>query len=384
MHSDPLISTFVALIFAILISGYIMRRLHQPYVVSYIITGMIMGPHILGYLHYDHSLLRLGNLGVILLLFFVGMEVSPRNLMKHWIIAIIGTLLQICITIGILAILGLYFGWGYKKIVFFGFVISLSSTAVIFKLLEEWGELTSPIGQGVIGILLMQDLLIIPMLIILDLFAGGTPSMNVISLQVLGAIIASFIVYQLLVKEHIKIPFVSKLDNDHETQVFLSFILCFGMAIISNMMHLSAALGAFLAGMVVGSAKETNWVHHNLLALRTIFVALFFTSIGMLIDINFILHNFKLIMVLVILTFSSNTIINMATLIACGQSLGNSIYGGLLLSQIGEFSFVIATVGYTSHIININTYQVLVTVIAMCLLLSPIWISVFKRISNRN
>lgn len=374
MHTDPVIPIFVSSIFVILLVGTILRKLRQSHVIAYLLAGFILGPHLLGVIKDQEILARTGAFGVIFLLFFVGMEISPRRLTENWLISVVGTLLQIAVSLGLVSVLGMYLDWYTERIVLLGFVISLSSTAVVLKLLEDWNEVDTRVGQDVLGILLIQDILIVPMLICLSFLGGHQPTLQELTLQGIGGILIAALVAWITIKDYIHIPFLKHLKEDHELQVFTSLGICFGMCLITGLLGLSSALGAFVGGMIVGSAKETHWMQQNLQSIRTIFIALFFVSIGMLIDIDFIIEKKWQILFLVLSALLTNTIVNSVILRSLGESWEVSLYGGSLLSQIGEFSFVISSVGYQGGIINYATYEITIAVIALTLFFSPGWI----------
>ena len=382
MHTDPLISTFVMSILAILILSIIMKRLKQPYLLVYILAGIILGPNVLGIISDQVTLTRLGAFGVVFLLFFVGMEVSPQRLVENWLISFVGTLLQVFISVLVVAMIGIYLQWTLARIILLGFVISLSSTAVVLKLLDDWKELNTRVGQDVVGILLVQDLIIVPMLIILGLLSGTGANLKTLGLQAIGGSIVLSIAIWLLIKKEVKLSWLRFFGTDHEMQIFLSLGICFGMALVTGLTELSSALGAFVGGMIVGSAKETHWVYHSLSSIGTIFMSLFFVSIGMLIDLSFIVKHWEQISVLIIAAYSTNLLINAGILRALGEEWNVSLYGGGLLSQIGEFSFLVSAVGYQMNIINKTAYQMTISVISLTLLLSPLWITLIKHITN--
>ena len=175
MHLDPLLPILVAIIGVIFIIGLILHLVKQPQVIGYILTGVAIGPFGLAIFTDIDFASRIGSFGVVLLLFFVGMEVAPRQLLAGWRIAVIGTLIQVILSILLILPLGLFLEWPVERVVLLGFVVSLSSTTVIIKLLRDSGELEQKQGQDILGILLVQDLIIIPMLIIIGLFGGTTP-----------------------------------------------------------------------------------------------------------------------------------------------------------------------------------------------------------------
>lgn len=380
MHLDPIMPYLVGAILVVLLLGLILRSIRQPYVIGYLIAGILLGPHGFALVEDEVLLSRLGAIGVVLLLFFIGMEVSPRQLIENWKVAVLGTLLQIIISVGCVWPLGAFLNWPTERIVLIGFVISLSSTAVVLKLLQDWKEFETRVGQNVLAILLMQDLAVIPMLIILSLMGDAEHTTSNIWLQLAGAAVLVVIVGFIAVKETIHLPLSKIIGNDQEMLVFAGLSICLGLALLTGLAGLSTALGAFVAGMLIGAANETRWVHHSLESFRVVFVALFFVSIGMLVDLAFIRANWLLITTLVILVILTNTFINGFILRLLGENWRDSLYAGTLLSQIGEFSFILAAIGIQAHIISSYGYQITIAVISISLLFSPVWIMLAKRV----
>ncbi|ATX79761.1 transporter, CPA2 family [Mariprofundus aestuarium] len=384
MHMDPALPALVVVLLVIFLLGLTLRLLNQPHVVGYLLAGVCLGPELLGLITDKVLLERLGAFGVVLLLFFVGMEVSPQRLISNWRVALLGTLLQIVISVGVIWLLGEWFGWSMGKTVLFGFVISLSSTAVVLKLLQDWGEMETPVGQNSLGILLTQDLAIIPMLIVVSLIGGKEIEAGEFTMQLVGGVamisLFSWIVYH----GKIQLPLARWIKGDHELQVFAAMITCLGLGMLTGMFSLSTALGAFIGGMIIGAARETQWVHHSLEPFRVIFVALFFVSVGMLVDISLILQNWLQISLLVLAVFVTNMAINALILKGLGSCWGDSIYAGALLAQIGEFAFVLAAVGMHAGVIVEASYQLIIAVISLTLLLSPAWVTLTRYMLNKN
>jgi CPA2 family monovalent cation:H+ antiporter-2 len=280
--------------------------------------------------------------------------------------------------------LGQYFGWKINQVVMLGFVISLSSTAVIVKLLKERNELYTKTGKNVIGVLLAQDVLIVPMLIILRYLGGDKQDILLLFKQIIGGILIIGVIVYILIKKEIKLPFMKYLRKDHEMQVFVAFTLCFGFSILTALFGLSSALGAFIAGIVLSSTKSTRWVHNSLNAFKIVFVALFFVSVGMLIDLEFLKENLVTIGVLVLAVFLINNTINVFMIHIFSKDWKISFYAGALLSQIGEFSFILGSTGYYSGIIKNHSYQLIISTIALTLLISPLWISLTRKLIKLN
>lgn len=378
MYLDPVMPYLVGAILFVLLIAIFLRYIHQPYVIGYLILGVAFGPHGIALVEDEAMLTRLGAIGVVLLLFFIGMEVSPRKLIENWKVAVLGTLLQVAISVGCVWPLGLYLEWPIERTVLMGFVISLSSTAVVLKLLQDWKEFDSKVGQNVLVILLAQDLAVIPMLMLLSSMGDGQAQISNIWLQLIGSAVIAGIVIYIATKDSIHLPLSKLLRNDHEIQVFAALAICLGLSFLTGLAGLSTALGAFVAGMIIGAAKETQWVHNSLESFRVIFVALFFVSIGLLVNLSFIAEHIFQIMALVVLVIATNTFINGAILKTLGENWRDSIYAGAMLSQLGEFSFVLAAVGIQASIISEYGYQMTVAVISISLLVSPPWIMLVK------
>jgi CPA2 family monovalent cation:H+ antiporter-2 len=308
------------------------------------------------------------------------MEIHLPSLITNWKVSIFGTLIQIVFSVVVVWLLGKFFNWEINQIILLGFVISLSSTAVIVKLLQERGELFTKVGQNVLGVLIAQDILIVPMLIIMGYFGGSKPEITEIIKQIIGGLLIIGIIIYILTKKEIRLPFMSYISKDHEVQVFVAFTLCFGFSIVTALFGLSSALGAFIAGIILSSTKSTKWVHNSLHAFKIMFVALFFVSVGMLIDLQFLKANAIIIGSLVLIVFVVNNAINILIMRLFCKDWKLSLYAGALLSQIGEFSFILGSTGYYSGIIKIYSYQLIISTIALTLFISPIWINLSRKI----
>lgn len=380
MHMDPAMPAIVGAILVMLLTALALKLLKQPHVIAYLLAGIAIGPWGFALVTDIDFISRLGAAGVVLLLFFVGMETDPARLIANWKLAVFGTLLQIILSVGCIWLLGLWFDWPFSRILLIGFVISISSTAVVIKLLQDGSTLGSPVGQAVLGILLAQDLAIIPMLVTLNLLGSGELDVFHLTKQAFGTLAAAglfaFIVYQ----QEIHLPLSRWLKQDRELQLFASLLLCFGLALITAWLDLSTALGAFLAGMLIGAARETQWVHHTLESFRVLFVAVFFVSIGMLLNLAILFDNLPQTLLLVAAALLTNTFINALIIKASNFSWRDSLYAGVLLSQIGEFSFVLAAVGLQAALISNYGYQLALCVISLSLMVSPLWINIGKRL----
>jgi CPA2 family monovalent cation:H+ antiporter-2 len=199
-------------------------------------------------------------------------------------------------------------------------------------------------------------------------------------MQLVGAAGLIGLVVWITVRPDIRLPFRGIILGDPEFQVLAALLICFGLALLSGLLNLSTALGAFVAGLVIRATREAEWAEGSLESFRVVFMALFFASVGMLVDPDFILQYWWQILVLVLDLIVANTAINALVMRLLGRSWRDSFYAGALLSQIGEFSFVLAAIGFQAGVITDFGYQMTIAIVAISLLVSPGWILLVKRV----
>jgi CPA2 family monovalent cation:H+ antiporter-2 len=376
---DPIVTATAIIALVIVIVTILLKLLDMPSVVGYILAGVLLGSYGFNLINNVDVITQLGSIGVLLLLFFIGMEVDINKIISNWRIAIFGVLIKIFVTLLIMFGLSYYFvNWGIEQIILISFVLSISSTAVVLKILQDKNEMETNVGANVVSILLVQDVVVIPMIVILNLFSPEPLSSIALSLQILGGFLFVATLIYILKKKQIKLPFGKYINKDTEIQFFIALLFCFGFAIVSELFYLSGTLGAFLAGLLVSAGKETHWFKENLHPFYVLFMAFFFLSIGLLIDINFLIENIKIISFLVLFTFIVNTIIYHFIFRLFKRGPKASLYGASLLSQVGEFSFILAAVGLANGMIQNYSYQISISVISLSLLFSPLWIGLIK------
>jgi len=381
VHLDPVILVITIVLFFSMLMAYVAMRVKLPIVVAYILTGIVIGPSGFAVIE-DHDLVtRIGEIGVIMLLFFVGMEVSIPRLMQGWKVAFVGTNIQIIISVVACVGLALIFDMSWQQGVLYGFIISLSSTAVVLRMLQDSGELELPMGQSALGVLLVQDMAIIPMMIILSMLGSGDDiSVSGIAVQVAGGIAILLFVFWLMRSNRFHIP--EALLGSYEHRMMLGLLLCLGSASLTGWLGLSPALGAFLAGVLLASSDQSKWVHEHLGPVQVIFMAMFFLSVGMLVEIEVLLAHWQLVLGATLLVFMFNAGTNVFVMKALGEDWESSLITAGLLSQIGEFSFLLAAVGMHVALINEAQHSMTVLVIALTLMLSPLWLSIIKRFAR--
>ncbi|WP_298914063.1 cation:proton antiporter [uncultured Algimonas sp.] len=369
----------LAIIFA---TGLLLHLIRQPHVIAYVVAGVLLGHSGLGLIENGEPVERLGALGVTLLLFFVGMETQPSRLIRGWRVSVAGTLMQIGICVALSFGIGQLFAWPAERALLLGFVISLSSTAVALKLLEAHGLTGSQFGQDTIGVLVVQDIAAIGMIIALGIFVGGGAALSpqAVAAQLIGGLALIALIVWIALDRPVRLPFADRLTDAPELQVFGALTLCFGLGWLSSALGLSTALGAFAGGLIVGAARATQWASGALAPFRTVFLGLFFVSVGLLLDLSFIAERILPIALLVALVLLSSMVFNSLIYRVAGYGWRQSVYAGALLAQPGEFSFVLTAIGATAGIITGVGYQMSLSVIALSLALSPLQVELTRRL----
>jgi len=382
MHMDPIMMNLTIVLSLALGIGYLTVRLGLPIVVAYIVTGIMLGPSMFAVVEDQHLVTRVGEIGVVMLLFFVGMEVSIPRLMERWRIAVIGTLAQVLVSVGACVALVWAFSMPISLGILFGFVISLSSTAVILKELQDAGEMEEPFGQNAVGVLLVQDMAIVPMMIVLSLMGDAELHAVDIIKQLVGGVAILGLVVFLMRTGRFHIP--GCLKGSLEKRVLLGLLLCLGSATLTSWLGLSAGLGAFLAGMLLASSDQSEWVHEHLESVYVIFVMIFFLSVGMMVNIDYLQTHLLLVFGATMAVFIFNSGLNVFVMRALGEDWEQALITGGLLSQIGEFSFLLAAVGVFAGILSPELHELTVIVIAMTLLFSPLWMVMVRGLARRH
>ncbi len=371
MDMNAVLLAIVGVVGCAMLLAYVLRWLGVPAAVAYIVTGLVAGPSGLALVEDQEMLRHAGEIGVIMLLFFIGMEVSLPRLIAGWRIAVLGTSAQMALSVGACSLVSWLFGWPWQAGLLFGFIISMSSTAVVLTMLKDSGELQSSFGQNALGVLLMQDMAIVPIMIILGMMGEGEVSASEVAAQVIGGGLLVALAFWLMRRPGWHIPESLKLTLDRK--IMMGLLLCFSAAALTSWIGLSAPFGAFLAGMILNASDQAEWVEEHLRSLYVVFVAIFFMSVGMLVDIPFILGNLGYVALVTLAVFILNSGINTLVLRSLGETWKMSLLTGGLLSQIGELSFLLASLGMSIGLLNEGGHQMAIAVIALSLMLSPFW-----------
>lgn len=279
--------------------------------------------------------------------------------------------------------LGSFFHWTVYNILLLAILFIFNSTAVVSEYLSKNGELHSSFGKTILNILLLQDILLAPVLTVFQFIEQG----HISAVRLLSAISACAVIIILLrAARHrnlLRPAFLSDLQSDHELQVFLGGFLCLGCGYLAELAGLSGPIGSFVAGIVIGRTPAFHWLEHSLKPFRVFFVSFFFMSIGLRLDLLFIAENFRLILAGTIMLLLSNSVLSAFVFRLLRYNWKNSMYGGALLSQAGEFGILACSLAYEMNIIDNNFFKAAIAITALSLLLSTTWIAVLRKVSMR-
>lgn len=365
----------VILGFAILILT-IFYRFEFPPVLGFLVTGMLIGPYGLGILAGGQNVDLNSELGVIFLLFTIGVDLSLKELWKIKKELVLGGTLQIVLTTALVLFICMGLGFSPATSAFLGFLISLSSTAIVLKVLQDRNEVYSPHGKTSLAILIFQDLAIVPLILITPMLAGSSVNLDGALSNVFFK--GSLIILVFILSAKFLVPWIFyNVGKTGSKQLFLVSVvfICLSAAIFTSSIGLSLALGAFLAGIVISGSPYSQQAMGNILPLKDMFMSFFFVSVGMLLDIGYLLDHLPLLVLATIALIIVKSIAGSIVSFLLGSPLRTTILTGLSLSQVGEFSFVLSSLGVDYSLLSKETYQAFLAVSILTMAITPFLIS---------
>jgi len=372
MEDLSLLSNMAIVLGLALVAGLVANRAKLPVILGYLVCGIIVGPNVLGLVEDVEDVETLATIGVVLLMFTLGLEFSLKTLRQIGAIAVFGGIAQILCTIVLGLGIGFLFDLGLTESIIFGFFIALSSTIIVIKTLMDRGELSSPHGRIMVGILLVQDLSVVPMIAIL-------PSLDDVSMAVLGDMgwavgKAVAILAVVLALGFWGLPwFMKRVALERSRELFLLTIvcLCFGAGFATYNLGLSVALGAFLAGLLISESEYSHQALADIRPLRDVFAVLFFVSLGMLADPGFVADNpGEVVGVVGLVVLGKFTIVAVIPW-RFGYRAKTSLFVGTGLFQIGEFSFILAALALEEDLISADLYDLTLATAFITIFLTP-------------
>ncbi|HWR01158.1 MAG TPA: cation:proton antiporter [Chlorobaculum sp.] len=376
MHQYEFLGQMVLIGALAIVNILVFQKIRVPPVIGLIVTGIMLGPTGFHVVRDSGMISTLAEMGVVLLLFTIGLEFSLDDMKKLQKIVVFGGTAQILLTGLVIAALSFWLmdaigkGIGFREALILGFSFSVSSTALCLKILSDRDELGLEHGKIAIGILIFQDMAIVPLMFGLSFMAPGraptiASAVEEIALVVLFGIIM-FGAFRLLMPRLVRV--ITSLHAG-EVLVLGALVLCFGAAYLASLIGLSLALGAFLAGMVIASTDESHRISRTIDPFREAMTSIFFVSVGLLLDVNFIDLPWLVLVAIVVLVVKG--VIMTGISMTLGFSSRVSVMAGMALAQIGEFSFVLAGTAMNIGLLDQRMFQSMLSVIVVTMIVTP-------------
>jgi CPA2 family monovalent cation:H+ antiporter-2 len=350
----------------------ICHQIRLPAIIGFLVTGAIAGPHLTGLVSDTHQVEIMAEIGVILLLFTLGMEFSFRNLIKIRKSVLLGGGIQVIFTIIAVWAICAFSGLDHSTAVFIGFLLALSSTAIVIKLLQQKGQIDSLPGRTVLGILIFQDIVIVPMMLITPLLSGKGGNLGIeLLLMLLKFILIGGLVY---VFSRFLVPkLLISIARTRTQEIFLMSVitLCFAIAWLTSSVGLSLSLGAFLAGLILSESEYSHQALGSVLPFRDMFTSIFFISVGMLLNVHYIFANVWSVGLALIAVTLLKLLTGFGAASALKLTMRNRIIVALSLFQVGEFSFILAGIGLQEKLLDADAYQLFLAVSVCSMMFTP-------------
>lgn len=363
---------------------YLFHRIKLPALVGFLITGVLIGPHGAAVITETRAVERLADIGVVLLLFAVGLEFSIEDILKSGRQFFLGGIMQVALTITAVAGIASVIGYHLPQAVFFGFLASLSSTAIALKMYTDRAELDSPHGRLGTGILLFQDIAVVPMMLLLPVLADASSagtvtlwsvltSLGKALLGLLGVYFAARQVVPFLLHQVIRL-------RNREMFFLLVVLLCLGTAWVTYSLGLSLALGAFLAGLIISESEYSHHIVAEIMPFRDYFASIFFISIGMLLHTAYFRDHWMMLIMMVLLLIVLKAGMVALTAAVLQYPVRTALLAGLGLAQIGEFSFLLAQQGHGRGLMNDGIFQLFINTSILSMIATPFLIQLGPRL----
>ena len=363
----------IVIIFGLAIgASFLCRFLRISTILGFLLAGALAGPHGFALIKGVHEVEVLSEIGVILLLFSIGLEFSLDRLLEIKRAVYLGGGIQVGLTFIATLAAARWLDFSWPEAVFIGFLLSLSSTAVVLKLLQEKSVLDSPYGRTTLGILLFQDIMIVPMMIVTPMLGGAGGSV-LESLALLAGKTLLLVVFIYLAAKWL-IPFLlHRVAGTRSSELFLLMVvfIAFALAWTTSLLGMSLALGAFLAGLMIAESEYELQAISNILPFRDIFMSFFFISVGMLFDGGAALDHAGTILLISLALILLKFLTAGAAAVFLGFSLRTVLLVGFALVQIGEFSFILARVGWKNDLLPESAYPIFIAVTVITLVATP-------------
>jgi CPA2 family monovalent cation:H+ antiporter-2 len=382
VHEIPVLRDLVILVAVAIPVVIIAQRLRVPTVVGFLLTGIAIGPNALGLVARPDSVESLAEVGVVLLLFAIGLELSLSRIVRmgQWVIR--GGGLQVLATIAAIAAIALANGTPWRLSVFVGALFALSSTAIVLKVYNDRGELDTSHGRVVVAILLFQDLCVVPLMLAVPLLAGSGTS---VATSIRTIVLSAVVVATLILGGRLVVPrALRRIAELRNREIFTLSVVFIGLgaAYVTSAFGMSLALGAFLAGLIISESDYGLQALSDVLPFRDTFSGIFFISVGMLLDVGYVSSRIVAVMSMTVAVIVTKTVIIIFVVRMLKRSLRVGVMSGLGLAQVGEFSFVLAGSGLSFGLLDASQYQVFLGASVLTMLAAPFVIGGADRVAE--
>ncbi|GGG44032.1 monovalent cation:proton antiporter family protein [Bizionia arctica] len=383
MHFPLLQDILVLLAFSVLIV-FLLQKAKLPSILGFLITGAIIGPYGLSLVNAVEEVEVISEIGVILLLFVIGMELSIKKLASMKRTIFIGGFLQVGLTVLIAGSCYYFLGNSWNESVFIGFLFSLSSTAIVLKVFQDRNEMSTLHGRNALAILIFQDIIVVPMMLFTPIIAGESTDVTTSVLTLLFKSVVVIVITILSARYVVpKIMYAVAKTNNKELFLLTTITICFAVAFLTSQAGLSLALGAFMAGLIISESEFSHQATSIILPFRELFISFFFISVGMLLNIEFFFDHIGIILLLVLAVLIIKSSIVALSVAILNYPSRTVLITGLSLFQVGEFAFILSKVGIEYNLLSAETNQYFLAVSIVTMLLTPFVIIFSENISDR-
>ena len=385
MEESSAVASLAILLMAALVGGMIAHRLRQPIILGYLVIGAAIGPHALGWVSDRGLVQSVATIGVALLMFTLGLEVSVTQLRQVGRVGLWGGVAQIALTAAAGLLVGLYgFGWTLAQSAVFGMGISLSSTMVCLKILMDRGEVDSAHGRIMVAILILQDISVVVLVLLESMLgASGQSPLWLLALAIGKAVV--FVALAIAAGLWVVPWLLGNVGGVRTRELFLLtvVVLCLAAALGTSVLGLSVVFGAFIVGLVLRESRFASQVLAEVTPLRDVFATLFFVSLGMLLDLRFVADHWGLVLITVGAVAAIKIGVVSGVVRLFGYNARIAVLSGFGLFQIGEFSFVLAQTGMNMDIVTEDFYSLIVTSAIITMLLTPLSLAVVSWLHHK-
>jgi CPA2 family monovalent cation:H+ antiporter-2 len=379
---NTVLSTISLACLVILLLIFLLKKIGQPYLVAYMIAGILLRPITSNLLPANLEIEQVGQLGLLFLMFFLGIEMKIPDERSLLLKPVIAQSIKILLSCGFAFFLGYLFQLNIYCTLTLAALFNFNSTAIVGEYLTRNNELSSAFGTIILNMLLLQDLMVAPTTALFRFMGPGTTSISKLIIALIVCLAIIILLHAVRHRTFLQAKALNGLKNDHDLQVFLGLLLSLGFGVLAEMAGLSSAIGSFVAGLCIGRTKAFDWLDHALKPFRIFFVALFFMSIGLQFDIEYLFEHAGIILGGALLVLISNSALSATVFRLLGYNWQQSLYAGALLAHTGEFGLLTCSLAYNLHVIDSLFYKTTIAITGTTLILSATWINVLKLFSQ--